>query len=226
MPRCHRYVEEGCRILKSSKHENFMVISPDGLICCVEHCDGKCENGLNLPIGLMAVEMKCPYIPIHNKEMLPVQYMCPYYYVCQVMSEMKVLSAPISIILSCSPKSLTMCYMDFSDDLWDKMWNLALEFYDTDKPQIQQHLHKSISDLKEQLKAFAIEKSIIVVEVLTLQCIDTKTYENMENENNPMYRFQPRYPTFDMDEEQIQQEIIECCTSSMQCIREAHDLCR
>ena len=67
MPRCHRYVEDGCRILKSSKHEHFMVISPDGLLHCVEHCDGKCENALNLPIGPIAVEMKCPYSPIHNK---------------------------------------------------------------------------------------------------------------------------------------------------------------
>ena len=65
------------------------------------------------------------------------------------MSEMKVLSAPIFIVLSCSPESLTMCYMDFSDELWDKMWNLALELYDNEKPQIQQHLHKDTSHLKE-----------------------------------------------------------------------------
>ena len=189
MPRCHRYVEDGCGILKSSKHENFMVISPDGLLHCVEHCDRKCENALHLPIGLIAVEMKCPYSPIHNKEMLLVQYMCLYYNVYQVMSEIKVLSAPISIILSCSLESLTMCYMDFSDELWAQMWNLVLELYDNEKPQIQQHLQKNTSDLKERLKEFAIEKLIIAIEVPTLECIDTKTYENMENEHNPMYRF-------------------------------------
>ena len=61
IPRCHRYVEEGCRLLKSDWNDKFMIVSPDGLVKCIDHCNGNCPNLLQLPIGPMALEMKCPY---------------------------------------------------------------------------------------------------------------------------------------------------------------------
>ena len=38
-----------------------MIVSPGGFVKCVDHCDGNCPNLLQLPIGPMALEMKCPY---------------------------------------------------------------------------------------------------------------------------------------------------------------------
>ena len=61
IPRCHRYVEDGCGVLQSEGNDKFMIVSPDGLMKCIDHCDGNCPNVLQIAIGPMALEMKCPY---------------------------------------------------------------------------------------------------------------------------------------------------------------------
>ena len=68
-----------------------MLVSPDGSMRCVENCDGNCLNRLSVPIGTMALEIKCPFSPISNKTMMPVNYKCPHYYASQVLGEMKIL---------------------------------------------------------------------------------------------------------------------------------------
>ena len=95
---------------------------------------------LELPTGPMALEMKCPYTPIHNKEMLPVHYKCPDYYICQVMSEMKATNSNICIFASCSPESVVMSYIDFSDNLWTDIWKLAMDFYNSEAPKMPDRL--------------------------------------------------------------------------------------
>ena len=76
------------------------------------------------------------------------------------------------------------------------------------------------------MEAFVNEQSTLAVEVPTLQCIDIRTFENLENINNPMYRFRPPYPSYEYNTESIKEKIVQCCISSSECIREAHDLCR
>ena len=92
LPRCYRYVEEGCQVLSRSLHEKFMLISPDGSMHCIENCNGNCLNRLGVPIGPMALEIKCPFTPLPNKMLMPVTYECPHYYASQVLSEMRVLN--------------------------------------------------------------------------------------------------------------------------------------
>ena len=226
VPRCHRYVEEGCRILPTAVNDKFMIVSPDGLVKCVNHCDGNCVNLLQLPIGPMALEMKCPYTPIHNKEMLPVQYKCPEYYICQVMSEMKATNSNTCHFASCSPESVAMSYIDFSDNLWCEIWNLAMNFYSSGTPKMPERLSSDSQKLKKSLHDYALDNSIIAVEVPTIECIDTKSFESIEHPSNPMYRFRPTYQETEYNEENLRQKIINCCNSTMVCIREAHDLCR
>ena len=98
----------------------------------------------------MALEMKCPYTPIHNKEMLPVQYKCPEYYICQVMSEMKATNSNICIFASCSPESMAMSYIDFSDNLWTNIWNLAMNFYNSEAPKMPDRLSSDSQELKKK----------------------------------------------------------------------------
>ena len=38
-----------------------------------------------------------------------------------------------------------------------------------------------------------MDNSILAVEVPTLECIDTKSFESIEHASNPMYRFRPTY---------------------------------
>ena len=150
IPCCHRYVEDGCRVLQTAVNDKFMIVSPDGLVKCIDHCDGNCPNVLELTIGPMALEMKCLYTPIHNKEMLPVQYKCPEYYICQVMSEMKATNSNICIFASCSPESVAMSYIDFSDNLWTDIWNLAMNFYNSEAPKMPDRLSSDSQELKKK----------------------------------------------------------------------------
>ena len=99
-------------------------------------CDGNCVNRLGVPDGNMALEIKCPFSPIENKMLLPVTYSCPHYYAAQVLSEIKVLNAHRSMVVSCLPETLTMSYLDWSPNMWDRLWRLALEFYDNENPSM------------------------------------------------------------------------------------------
>ena len=180
-----------------------MIVSPDGLVKCVSHCDGNCRNLLQTPIGPMALEMKCPYNPIHNKEMLTVQYKCPDYYICQVMSEMKSTNCNTCIFASCSPESVVMSYIDFSETLWTEIWNLSMKLYNSPNPKMPDRLSTDSQDLKKSIHAFAMDNSILAVEVPTVECLDTKTFESIENSNNPLYRFRPTYQESQYNEETV-----------------------
>ena len=193
-PRCYRYVEDGCKLLSSTNYDHFMTVSSDGILKCVEHCDGACINLLNVPDRKMTIEMKCPYSGIINKEILPVHYECPHYYVCQVLSQMHANGAERCMFLSCSPESVTMSYLDFSEEIWNELWTAAKSIYDKPNPVMPTTANKDSSQLTEKIKDYVATHSVLAVEVPTLECIDTKTYEEMENTNNPMYRFRMRYP--------------------------------
>ena len=226
VPRCHRYIEDGCRFIETDVKGHFMMVSPDGIVRCIDFCDGNCKNLLQLPIGPMAMEIKCPFSGITNKEIMPVHYKIPSHYVCQVLSEMVSLSAEKCMFASCSPESLTMCYVDFSEELWDKLWTMCQNLYDCPNPKMPDHLNPENANIKKLLDDFVSENCVLAVEVPTLECIDIKTFENLENVNNPMYRFRPPYPRSQYDEKEMKHKIVECCKSSIECVRKAHDLCR
>ena len=203
-----------------------MTVSADGIMKCLDNCDGGCKNILNLPTGPFILEMKCPYSGISNKEILPVQYSCPHYYLQQVLSEMKACGSSIAMFASCSPESLAMSYIDFSDDKWDKLWNLTLELFNVEKVSLPTQVNPESIKMKEELKSVSGALQLLAVEVPTLECVDTKRYENIPNVNNPMYRFRPPYPPSNRNVADIREAIVECGSRSMETIREAHDLCR
>ena len=72
---------------------------------------------------------------------MPVNYECPHYYAAQVLAEMRVLEGLRTMVVSCSPESLTMCYLDWNNDAWQKLWCLALEFFDMHNAAIPIQLH-------------------------------------------------------------------------------------
>ena len=152
LPRCYRYIEEGCQIISSAQHDKFMLVSPNGCIRCVEDCDRNYVNRLGVPIGTMALEIKCPFSLIHNKMLVPVKYECPHYYAPQVLSEIKVLYGVRSMVVSCSLESLTMCYLDWTPDLWLKLWQLSLDFYDLEHPTMPNQVHPQSRDFRTILK--------------------------------------------------------------------------
>ena len=218
LPRCYRYIEEGCYVLPSSIHEKFMLVSPDGSMCCVENCNGNCVNRLSVPIGTMALEIKCPFSPISNKTIMPVNYKCLHYYGSQVLGEMKVLDGVRTMVVLCSPESLTMCYVDWNRELWEKLWQQALHFFASLPSQLHLHTH----ELRTFLKDFV--HSVIAVEVPTLECIDTKVYEPLESEHSQFYRHRDAYPPLNVNVDEVRQCVLNCCKSTFCAITEAHDL--
>ena len=189
LPRCHRFIEQGSRILATAQNEKFMIVSPDGLLRCIGNCDGNCVNTLGIPTGKMALEIKCPFSPIENKLLLPVTYSCPHYYGCQLLSEMKVLDSIRLMVVSCSRQSLTISYLDWNDNMWNKLWDLALQFYDHENPPMPTQLSVKSKELCQRIKDFVKENSALAVEVPTFECIDSKAYEKFEHDDNPLYRY-------------------------------------
>ena len=47
------------------------------------------------------------------------------------------------------------------------------------------------------------ENSVIAVEVLTLECVDSKAYEKYESEHNPFYRYHDQYPVLNVDVDEV-----------------------
>ena len=119
--------------------------------------------------------------------MKPVNYECPHYYASQVLGEMKVLDGVQTMVMLCSPESLTMCYVDWNRELWEMLWQQALHFFDLQDASVPSQLHLQTQELHTVLKDFVHENSIIAVEVPTLECIDTKAYEPLESEHSQFY---------------------------------------
>ena len=65
------------------------------------------------------LEVKCPY-PAY-KYAVPVYYTLPERYVCQIMSEMKVLECQEALLVSWSPESTTAFRLKFSDAFFETM---------------------------------------------------------------------------------------------------------
>ena len=63
-----------------------------------------------------------------------------------------------------------------------------MKLYNSTSPKMPECLSADSQELKKQIHDFAMENSIIAVEVPTLECIDMKTFEGIENSNNSMYR--------------------------------------
>ena len=82
-PKCHMLHEVRSILIPAPGLPNFMEVSPDRIIKCIGNC-ATCNNLMDIPCGTMALELKCPYTPIHDKKLLPVQYQPPQYHCCQL----------------------------------------------------------------------------------------------------------------------------------------------
>ena len=76
--------EVGSFFIPNNNNTTFMEVSPDGIIKCANNC-ANCQNRIAFPIGTMPFEIKCPYTPINDKKLLPVQYHPPQYNCCQTV---------------------------------------------------------------------------------------------------------------------------------------------
>ena len=62
----------------------------------------------------------------------PVHYCLPDYYVCQCLAEMFGLNIDHLLYITYSEESTTFFKVKFSQELWNLVWDQALEDYGTD----------------------------------------------------------------------------------------------
>ena len=127
-PSCHILHEVGSLLIPAPGHPRFIEVSPDGIIKCTKTCT-KCNNHMQIPVGTMPLELKCPYTPIHNKTLLPVHYQPPQYYCCQLLSQLTATSTNVMVFGSWSPESMAISFVDKCDSTWTPLWGLARELY-------------------------------------------------------------------------------------------------
>ena len=174
LPVCHILYKVGSFLIPTNNMANFMAVSPDGVVMCTRNC-ANCRNPLQTPFGKMPLEIKCPYTPILDKKILPVQYVPPHYYGCQLLSEMIATDSTILIFASYSMESIAISYVDFCADMWRKLWGLAREIYadaTISKPTV---LHGQSAELKEDLKQYCEKNSRFVAELPVVTGIDANT---------------------------------------------------
>ena len=164
---------------------------------CVKNYNGNCINRLGVPIGTMALKIKCPFSPIENKMLMPVNYECPHYYAAQVLAEMEVLNGVRTVVVLCSLESPTMCYIDWNHDVWQKIWQLALDFFDMQNASMPNQVNPQSVNLCSWLKKFAHENSIITVEVPNVECIDSKAFERIASDHSDLYRYRQKISVFE-----------------------------
>ena len=127
-PKCHILHEVGSFIVPAPGIEKFLEVSPDGVIKCIANCVNY-TNHMGIPLGTMALELKCPYTPIKNKTLLPVQYHPCQYYFCQLLSQMTATEMNVMIFGSWSLESMAISFVDKCDKTWKPLWGLGQELY-------------------------------------------------------------------------------------------------
>ena len=120
LPRCHHYKETGIYFVESLNYPKFLGVSPDGMFKCIKPCkrNNSCQSPLNMPVGKMCLELKCPYTPITDKKLLPVSYYPPQYNGCQLMCELVVTGSKLLWFGSCSKESLALSFIELDATKW------------------------------------------------------------------------------------------------------------
>ena len=223
LPVCHMLYQVGSFLILTNNMANFMAVSPDGVVMCTRNC-ANCRNPLQTPFRKIPLEIKCPYTPILDKKILPVQYVPPHYYGCQLLSEMVATDSTILIFASCSMESIAISYVDFCADMWRKLWGLAREIYadaTISKPTV---LHGQSAQLKEDLKQYCEKNSRFVAELPVVTGIDANT-ENRQTSDN-CYKWVEKINTEFLDAEELNEKIVELCKESYKVIMQAYNLQR
>ena len=114
------YFEEGCYLFKE-EGDTIIEVSPDGSVRPITDIDCEDEDEMirSSARTKFAVEVKCPH-PSY-KYAVPVYYSLPEKYVCQIMSEMKLLECQEALLVSWSPESTTVFCLKFSDTFFEAM---------------------------------------------------------------------------------------------------------
>ena len=223
LPQCHYMYEVGSFFIPSNNNATFMEVSPDGIIKCANNC-ANCQNHLAFPVGTMPFKIKCPYTPINDKKLLPVQYHPPQYNCCQLLSQMVATKSETLLFASCSPESMVISLLEFSQTMWQSVWSLAQELYANASITKPMTLHGETTKMKEELKEYCEKSSTLVAELPVVNGMDA----NMEQRtsSNNCYKSVDKISSEYLDAAEINQEICKLCEESCKLAVKANNLQR
>ena len=228
-PQCHKYKECGSYFIANDLENYFIEDSPDGLIVCCSDCKGAtCRNPLELPCGKLSVEIKCPYTPISNKTLLPVSYSLPYYYAYQVLTHMRVTDTDVLLFASASEESVTISFVDFSQNLWHELFKFSTELYREQNCTKLTELQPSSTELHSHLKDYSKSNSILIAEVPLTHTIDDERLKYLAMNEEDLKCFWKRNATTlsYINWEDINNDIVELCDESVNLLHKCNNLLR
>ena len=196
---CFSYVEVGPTFLTVYGEENFMEVSPDGVLHCLN--GETCENRTTLDKhNIIPVEVKCVY-PDSSKPLQP-HYNLPLQYIPQCLSQMAAYSSPDLWFVSYTENSCTLFILRFHKALWDKMMKIAHELHGGDKPKVPTKLHKETNSLRLMLHSYTKTHCTLLAEITSFHGVETAL---REGEIISPYNACDMRPVVNLDIENIQQ---------------------
>ena len=223
-PPCHILYEVGSLLIPAPGRPRFMEVSPDGMIKCMKNCTN-CNNRMQIPVGTMPLELKCPYTPINNKTLLPVQYQAPPYYCCQLLGEMTATSTEVLVFGSWSPESMAISFVDNCKSTWKPLWGLARELYADGNLTKPTTLHGQSTTLRPTLKEYSDRNSTFVAEIPVLKGLNNGS-ETRTLPPDHLYQYVKDITAEFVDGEDVNKDIFHLCQESYKLILKAHNLQR
>ena len=145
LPACYSFYEVGPAFVHSTNREKLLEVSADGVLRC-SHGGQDCPNYHIHGERTILVEMKSP-VPLENiAETL--FYEVPSRYVPQIQAELRAYKCTELWLLCSTALSATVLIVYYDDGLWEKLWVVAVELYEPEKPNIPMKLHKSLQDIR------------------------------------------------------------------------------
>ena len=159
---CFSYMEVGPTFLTVCGKANFIEVSPDGVIRCLngEECENNSSTGKH---HVMPVEVKCVY-PDSSKPLQP-HYNLPQRYIPQCLAEMAAYSSPDLWLVSFTENSCALFVLRFHNDLWEKITKVAHELHGGEKPKVPTKLHKETNTLRSMLRSYTRTHCTLLAEI-------------------------------------------------------------
>ena len=168
-PKCFSFQEVGSVFIQVYANEDFMLVSPDGILCCLggDNCPSKMAIEDH---SLLPIEAKCVF-PDSTKPLQPMSNL-PTCYVPQCLSEMAAYSTQNMWFVSYTLTSLSLIRVHFDEELWRLMLTVAYDIHGGAKPKVPVKLHKDTKLLKGKIHEFTQKKCSFLCEIPSFRGVE------------------------------------------------------
>ena len=162
LPNCFSFLEVGPSFISVFGEENFMEVSPDGLLRCMvgEECTNRNMPEHSSPVP---IEAKCIYSD--QSKLVEPMYQIIQRYVPQTLVEMAIYKVLVLWLISFTEISTVFMKVSFKEVLWLQMRKIAHDLHGGEKPKVLTKLHPDTKKLKVSIQAFVQTNCTFVCEI-------------------------------------------------------------